>query len=122
VGLLDEAGGVDLIVEDDDRAYAAHRLADRDPYRGEQVRRTFGAWERRVAHRTRHHHRRVPFYQQVLRNTYGFTGSETDLLERGLISASMFDGPKARIFLSLLLRSGASKEEIAEAFDRPFGG
>jgi L-asparaginase len=55
---------------------------------------------------------------EVLRNTYGFPGSETDLLERGLISGGMLDGPKARLFLSLLLRSGASKGEIARAFDR----
>ncbi len=59
---------------------------------------------------------------EVLRNTYGFTGSETDLLSRGLISAGMLDGPKARLFLSLLLRSEASKEEIAREFERWFGG
>jgi L-asparaginase len=59
---------------------------------------------------------------EVLRNTYGFTGSETDLLERGLINAGMLDGPKARLFLSLLLRSGAGKQEVAGAFDRLLGG
>jgi L-asparaginase len=59
---------------------------------------------------------------EVLRNTYGFTGSETDLLERGLINAGMLDGPKARLFLSLLLRSGAGKQEIAGAFDSLLGG
>lgn len=58
---------------------------------------------------------------EALKNTYGFTGSETDLLARGLIGAGMFDGPKARVLLSLLLRSGASGEEVAEAFERPFG-
>jgi L-asparaginase len=58
---------------------------------------------------------------EVHRNTYGFTGSESDLLERGLIGAGMLDGPKARLFLSLLLRSGASKEEVAGAFDRWLG-
>jgi L-asparaginase len=58
---------------------------------------------------------------EVLRNTYGFTGSETDLLERGLINAGMLDGPKARLFLSLLLRSGTGKQEIAGAFDRLLG-
>jgi L-asparaginase len=58
---------------------------------------------------------------EVLRNTYGFTGSETDLLERGLINAGMLDGPKARLFLSLLLRSGAGKQEITGAFDSLLG-
>jgi L-asparaginase len=59
---------------------------------------------------------------EVHRNTYGFTGSESDLLGRGLINAGMLDGPKARLFLSLLLRSGASKEEVAGEFQRWFGG
>jgi L-asparaginase len=58
---------------------------------------------------------------EVHRETYGFTGSESDLLERGLIRAGMLDGPKARLFLSLLLRSGVSREEVAEAFEHPFG-
>jgi L-asparaginase len=57
---------------------------------------------------------------EVHSETYGFTGSESDLLERGLIRAGMLDGPKARLFLSLLLRSGASREEVAEAFEYPF--
>jgi L-asparaginase len=57
---------------------------------------------------------------EVHRATYGFTGSESDLLERGLIRAGMLDGPKARLFLALLLRSGASREEIVGAFSRPF--
>jgi L-asparaginase len=59
---------------------------------------------------------------EVLKNTYGFPGSEKDLLGRGLINAGMLDGPKARLFLSLLLRSGASEEEIAEAFVFWLGG
>jgi L-asparaginase len=59
---------------------------------------------------------------EVLRNTYGFPGSETDLLGRGLISAGMLDGPKARLYLSLLLRSRAEKQELTQAFNRWFGG
>lgn len=54
---------------------------------------------------------------EVLRQTYGFPGSETDLLERGLISAGPLDGLKARLLLTLLLRSGASSEEIEAEFD-----
>ena len=59
---------------------------------------------------------------EVLKNTYGFPGSETDLLGRGLINAGMLNGPKARLFLSLLLRSGASNEEVAEGFHGWYGG
>jgi L-asparaginase len=54
---------------------------------------------------------------EVLRSTYGFVGSETDLLERGLIHAGPLDGLKARLFLALLLRFGATKEEIKASFD-----
>jgi L-asparaginase len=54
---------------------------------------------------------------EVLRATYGFIGSEMDLLERGLIYAGPLDGPKARLFLALLLRSGATKGEIKDSFD-----
>ncbi len=53
---------------------------------------------------------------EVLRKTYGFSGSETDLLERGLICAGPLDGLKARLYLTLLLRSGASREKIEGAF------
>ena len=55
---------------------------------------------------------------EVHESTYGFTGSESDLLGRGLINAGMLDGPKARLFLSLLLRSGTSKEAVAGEFNR----
>jgi len=54
---------------------------------------------------------------EVLRSTYGFIGSETDLLERGLIYAGPLDGRKARLLLALLLQSGATKEEVRETFD-----
>ncbi len=53
---------------------------------------------------------------EVLRGTYGFPGSETDLLGRGLIHAGMLDGPKARILLALLLGSDAPRETIEAAF------
>lgn len=54
---------------------------------------------------------------ELLRGTYGFPGSETDLRARGLIGAGFLDGPKARILLSLLLMGGAGREEAARAFD-----
>ncbi|HOR00115.1 MAG TPA: asparaginase [Anaerolineae bacterium] len=53
---------------------------------------------------------------EVLRGTYGFAGSESDLLARGLIHAGALDGPKARILLSLLLQGGAGRGEIVAAF------
>jgi L-asparaginase len=58
---------------------------------------------------------------EVLHSTYGFPGSETDLLERGLISAGLLNGLKARLFLTLLLRSGAPQEKIRYSFDSWFG-
>jgi L-asparaginase len=52
----------------------------------------------------------------VLRHTYGFPGSESDLLARQLISASTLDPVKARILLQLLLMTAADKDQIAKAF------
>ena len=54
---------------------------------------------------------------EVLRCTYGFPGSESDLLARGLIPAGALDGPKARLLLALLLRSGASRAQVAHSFE-----
>lgn len=54
---------------------------------------------------------------EVLHSTYSFVGSEMDLLERGLICAGALDGRKARLLLTLLLMSGATKEEIKNHFD-----
>jgi len=53
---------------------------------------------------------------EVLRSTYGFPGSETDLLARGLIHAGVLDGLKAKLLLTLLLIAGAGRDRIAEAF------
>jgi L-asparaginase len=54
----------------------------------------------------------------VLRQTYGYPGSERDLLERGLIQSGFLDPAKARVLLQLLLASDASRSGIAEAFER----
>lgn len=58
---------------------------------------------------------------EILRATYGFPGSEFDLIKRGLIPAGLLDGPKARILLSLLLRAGADRAAIVATFEAFFG-
>ncbi|MFD4830637.1 asparaginase [Streptomyces uncialis] len=52
----------------------------------------------------------------VLSSTYGFAGSETDLLSRGLISAGGLDPLKARLLLLALLRSGSDRPAVEAAF------
>ena len=59
---------------------------------------------------------------ETLKRTYDPPGSEVDLLARGLIPSGALDGPKARLLLALLLRSGASREEIQAAFGHRPGG
>jgi L-asparaginase len=46
-----------------------------------------------------------------------FPGSEQDLLRAGCIPGGALDGLKARVLLSLLLGSGAGREEIAARFE-----
>jgi L-asparaginase len=55
---------------------------------------------------------------EVLQATYGFPGSERDLLARGLISAGFLDGRKARVLLSFLLAAGHDHEGVRVAFER----
>lgn len=57
----------------------------------------------------------------VLAQTYGFPGSEKDLLGRGLLSGSYLDGPKARIALTLALRAGAGEKGVRRLFRDSFG-
>jgi L-asparaginase len=54
---------------------------------------------------------------ETMRATYEFPGAETDLLARGLIAAGWLGGIKARLLLMLLLRAGAGRDELKQAFD-----
>ncbi len=52
----------------------------------------------------------------IFRHTYGYPGAEIDLIRRGLIPSGRLDGPKARILLTLMIMSGAGRDEIEKAF------
>lgn len=52
----------------------------------------------------------------VLTSTYGFPGSERDLIGRGLIPAGFLDPYKARILLHLCLAADATRDQVAAAF------
>jgi L-asparaginase len=53
----------------------------------------------------------------VFSNTYGFAGSEIDLLGRGLMGAGSLGGLKARLLLSLLLGVGLEGRELRGEFE-----
>jgi L-asparaginase len=55
---------------------------------------------------------------EMLQETYGFPGSERDLLSRGLIPAGFLDGLKARILVSLLLASGTDLAGVRKAVNQ----
>lgn len=57
---------------------------------------------------------------EALRSTYGSVGSERDLADRGLVNGGRLDARKARLLLTMLLRSGADRGRIAAVFADPW--
>ena len=55
---------------------------------------------------------------EMLRETYGFAGSERDLLSRGVLSSGALDGPKAHMLLSLALLVDADPSKARALFER----
>jgi L-asparaginase len=54
----------------------------------------------------------------VLTSTYGYPGSEADLIDRGLVPAGALDPYKARVLLHRLLAGGTKPDDVAPAFAR----
>jgi L-asparaginase len=52
----------------------------------------------------------------ALESTYGFAGSEIDLMNRGLLTAGALDGLKARVALALALSSTDQRGEAEDRF------
>lgn len=53
---------------------------------------------------------------RVFTGTYGFPGSEMDLLSRGLIAGGHLTPSKARLLLALLLSAGLDRTAVAQVF------
>ncbi len=58
---------------------------------------------------------------EIYRATYGFPGSERDLVDRGVVTAGALDGPKARILLALGLAASWSADQLADAYEQLIG-
>jgi L-asparaginase len=54
---------------------------------------------------------------EMLRHSYGYAGSETDLLARGLVSAVGLGATKARVLLRLLLVAGVPRDQVTRCFE-----
>lgn len=54
----------------------------------------------------------------TLQSTYGFPGSERDLLQRGAVLSGGLDARKSRLLLWALLGAGAGREQIRTEFAR----
>lgn len=52
----------------------------------------------------------------VFRNTYGFPGSERDLIARGLIPSGWLGATRSRLLLILALMTGEGREGVARTF------
>lgn len=52
----------------------------------------------------------------VLRNTYGFDGSERDLIARGIIPSGWLGATRSRLLLILALMAGQDRDGIAKLF------